>query len=66
MVAVHNLGGEPCTVPLDLDWVPRGTGLVDLLQEGRTELDGGRTEVKLEGYGYRWLRVSPPGDRRIA
>jgi trehalose synthase len=66
MVAVHNLGGEPRTVPLDLDWVPRGTALVDLLQEGRTELDGGRTEVKLEGYGYRWLRVSPPGDRRIA
>ena len=66
MVAVHNLGSEPCTVPLDLSWTEPGTVLVDLLQEGRTELEEGHVEVKLEGYGYRWLRVSLPGDRRIA
>jgi trehalose synthase len=66
MVAVHNLGSEPCTVPLDLSWTEPGTVLVDLLQEGRTELEDGQVEVKLEGYGYRWLRVSAPGDRRIA
>lgn len=62
MLAVHNLSPERCTVPLKLtDCVP-GSRLADLLQEGETELDpDGRVEVAMDGYGYRWLRVMPPG-----
>ena len=40
--------------------------LVDLLEDGRTALDGrGRAEIALDGYGYRWLRLVRPGDRRL-
>ena len=66
-MAVHNLSPEPCTVPLRLDGCESGCLLVDLLQEGVTEVDPqGRTEVVLDGYGYRWLRVVPRGSRRLA
>jgi trehalose synthase len=68
LVAMHNLGPEPCTVPLTLDGCDSGQHLLDLLQDGgRIELDdrGGCTVV-LEGYGYRWLRLASPGGRRLA
>ncbi len=66
-VAVHNLSAEPCTVPLHIPDVPAGTVLHQRLQDGTIELDErGRTELPLEGYGYHWFRVSPPGDRRLA
>ena len=28
--------------------------------------DRGRAEVELEGFGFRWLRVRQPGDRRLS
>jgi trehalose synthase len=66
LVAVHNLGPEPCVVPLRLDGEDGETELVDLLAEGRTRCsDDGSVEVTLEGYGYRWLRVVRPGSRRL-
>jgi trehalose synthase len=66
-VALHNLSPDPCTVPLRLKDQPEGTRLVDQLCDGTTELDGrGRAEVALDGYGYRWLRVIPPGSRRLS
>jgi len=65
-VALHNLGEEAATVPLRLRDVAGGTRLVDQLVDGTVELDDkGRAAIDLEGYGYRWLRVVEPGDRRL-
>ena len=65
-VAIHNLGEEGVTVPLRLRDVAAGTRLVDQLVDGTVDLDDkGRAAVDLEGYGYRWLRVVEPGDRRL-
>jgi hypothetical protein len=66
LVALHNLGPDPATVPLALDDAGEGWHLDDLLFDGSTPLDDeGRCEIALEGYGYRWLRVVRPGDRRL-
>ena len=65
-VTLHNLGKEALAVPLELPDLPEGTCLVDLLCQGTTEVDAkGRAELTLDGYGYRWLRVEPPGSRRL-
>jgi glycosidase len=67
MVALHNLGAEPCMVPVDVGPCEPGTSLVDLLCDGETELDGkGRAEIALEGYGFRWMRVNDPRSRRLS
>ncbi|HKG50927.1 MAG TPA: alpha-amylase family protein [Actinomycetales bacterium] len=66
VVALHNLGAEPVTVPLELDEQEPGTRLIDLLQPGDTVVDnGGGAELTLKGYGYRWLRLDRPGDRQL-
>jgi trehalose synthase len=51
IVAAHNLGDEPITVPLPEDegW----SELVDLLGDDNSPPGG---EITLEPYGYRWLR----------
>jgi trehalose synthase len=65
LVAVHNLGVEPCTVPLRLEGYDAGMRLVDLLADGTTTLDdSGAAEVALDAYGYRWLRLTTD-DRRL-
>jgi trehalose synthase len=66
MVALHNLGPEPRTVPIRLDDCDDSCRLVDLLQAGSTDVDeSGRAELTLDAYGYRWLRLTRPGDRRL-
>ena len=66
MVALHNLGPDPRTVPVTLPDCDDSCELVDLLQDGKTSLDGkGSADLPLDGYGYRWLRVTRPGDRRV-
>ena len=66
LVALHNLTGEPVTVPLAMPDLAPGTRLVDLLCDGQHAIDDkGRTEVPLEAYGFRWLRVVRPDDRRL-
>jgi trehalose synthase len=66
LVALHNAGSDPVTVPLTLDGLEPGTVLIDLLADGSAEPDDqGRMEIDLGGYGYRWLRVTPPGSRRL-
>jgi hypothetical protein len=66
MVAVHNLGAEPRTVPLTLEDCDATHRLVDLLEEGSTPVsDKGAVELAIEGYGYRWLRVVGPDSRRL-
>jgi hypothetical protein len=66
LLAVHNLGAEPRTVPLVLDGCGPSHVLEDLLVTQTTPLgDGGAVELALEGYGYRWLRVVAEGSRRL-
>jgi glycosidase len=68
IVAVHNLSPVSCTVPLTLEDCDSSHRLVDLLQDagGATLDDAGRTEIPMEGYGYRWLRLTSPHSRRLA
>jgi trehalose synthase len=67
VIALHNLSAEPQTVPLTLTGCDEKTRLVDLLCDGSTATDKlGRAEIMLEGYGFRWLRATQPGDRTLA
>ena len=67
VVAVHNLSAEPRELELPL----RDGGADDELtvrdlldQDGPLQpLDGRRLAMKLEGYGYRWLRLKGVGSR---
>ena len=66
IVALHNLSNDPVVVPIELPDAEANWVLVDLLADGRCELDArGRAEVPLDGYGHRWLRVQRPEDRRL-
>jgi trehalose synthase len=66
LVALHNLGPERLTVPVDLGECEPGDRLVDLLDDAEQELPAdGHAELALDGYGYRWLRVVHAGDRRL-
>jgi trehalose synthase len=66
LVALHNLGAESIAVPLTLAGCDESTRLVDLLFDGTTSVDAdGSTEIVLDGYGFRWLRVTSPDDRRL-
>ena len=66
LVAVHNLGPSAVTLPLRVTGTDAVCELVDLLQPGMTPLDRkGECELSLDGYGYRWLRITRPGDRRL-
>ncbi len=66
LVALHNLGSEPRTVPLVLPGCGSSHRLEDLLTVGSTPLaEDGTVELVLDGYGYRWLRVVGPDNRRL-
>jgi hypothetical protein len=67
MVALHNFGADSCMVPVQLEDVPPGCILVDLLDGlSEHELDAkGRNELGLEAYGHRWLRLLRPEDQPI-
>jgi trehalose synthase len=66
LVAVHNLGAEPRTVPLTLADCDASHRLEDLLIPGSTPVsDKGTVELALEGYGYRWLRIVGSDSRRL-
>jgi trehalose synthase len=64
LVALHNLGLDPCVARValgpDLPDDPRFIDLFDADGEVQ-ELTGRDLEVKLEGYGYRWLRFQSAG-----
>ncbi len=67
VVALHNLGEQPCTVVVEVtdpEGVSRAQSLVDLLgDEPDLPLADGRAEVELGRYGHRWLGVSREGIR---
>ena len=66
IVTLHNAAADPVAVPLTLTDLEPGTLLADLLTDGTVEPDDkGRVELPLSAYGYRWLRVTPPGSRRL-
>jgi trehalose synthase len=66
MVALHNFSPNPVSVPLTVPDTDAATRLVDLLGNGDVTLsDTGSTEIELDGYGYRWLRVIAPDSRRL-
>jgi glycosidase len=63
VLAVHNLGAEPCVVRVDTDEAGAGARVEDMLDagEGVIELEGDALELKLEGYAHRWYRLLPGG-----
>ncbi|GAA4162064.1 alpha-amylase family protein [Gryllotalpicola daejeonensis] len=66
MITIHNFGDEDLELDLDLDWVPHGTHLADLFDDHDVDLgEDGTVSLPLEAYGFRWLRISTPGDRRL-
>ena len=66
-MAAHNLDEEPVEVTLRLEDAAPGTGVVDLLGDGATALEeGGALRLRLDRYGYRWLRVGQPGEGALA
>jgi trehalose synthase len=62
VVAAHNLGEQPCVVRLQLGDVPEDGKLDDLLDErGAFQgVEDGSLELKMDGYGFRWLRITTP------
>jgi trehalose synthase len=63
VIAVHNLGKDPVTVPLTIAGEQEGSTLLDLLHDGTTTIgDGGTVELELGGYGFRWLRLHRKDD----
>ena len=62
VVAAHNLGEQPCVVRLQLGDVPEDGKLDDLLDERGAfqNIEDGALELKLDGYGFRWLRITTP------
>jgi trehalose synthase len=64
-VALHNFAERPVTITFELGREPEGSELVDLLGPERIPIDGARTSLELDAYGYRWFRVGRPGDGRL-
>lgn len=65
MVALHNFTSMPTRTRVHVGDVEEGTLLLDLHGPERIPLDAGRVEFELDAYGFRWMRLSPPGDTRI-
>ncbi len=68
LVALHNFASSPRSVSLSLTDVGPETRVVDMLDEKACALDvtDGRLDVDLEGFGFAWLRVVRPGEKRLA
>ena len=63
MIALHNFTEVPIRMRVEIGAVEEGTALLDLHGPDRIAVEPrGRVELELPPYGYRWLRVSPPGD----
>jgi trehalose synthase len=55
----HNLSAEPVETELDLGWDV--AGVEDLLALREHHVERGRLRVRLDGYGYLWLRAVRSG-----
>jgi trehalose synthase len=60
VVVLHNFGGEERTVTLDLGGSGDDGGgtLTDLTADQRYDEPGDGRDVRLAGYGFRWMRLS--------
>jgi glycosidase len=66
MLAAHNFSPDPTTITVSIDGVSQPTRLVDLLRDDSAVTDEtGRLQLSLEGYGFRWLRIVSPGEKRL-
>ncbi|MGF1478216.1 MAG: alpha-amylase family protein [Cyanophyceae cyanobacterium] len=57
VIAVHNLGEQPCTVNLSLSEAET-SHLTDLLTDSYPQPVDDFNRIELEGYGHRWFRIS--------
>jgi maltose alpha-D-glucosyltransferase / alpha-amylase len=65
MVSLHNFSDAAQTVHLKLN-EPGGERLVDLLGGEHSKAgNGGRHEIALDGYGYRWFRLGTADETLI-
>lgn len=61
-IAVHNFAEEASTIELTLPGASENSRLIDLLHDEPTpEPDNGSMRLELEGYAYRWFRLTEPG-----
>jgi trehalose synthase len=62
VLAVHNLGDQPCEVRVQLGDVPEDGRLDDLLDERGAigEIENSALDLKMESYGFRWFRITTP------
>ncbi|WP_314426442.1 alpha-amylase family protein [uncultured Microbacterium sp.] len=66
MLALHNFAEVPVTTSFRVQDEPEGARLVDLLDPAEIALGpDGEVELEVPAYGFRWLRVSRPGDGRV-
>ncbi|MGO4785694.1 alpha-amylase family protein [Cryobacterium sp. W22_MBD10_FK3] len=65
MLAVHNFADAPVELTLALPDVAPGSRLVDMLHNGVTPIDDGEVTLRLDSYGYRWLRITSDADTRL-
>jgi trehalose synthase len=66
VLAVHNVGPEPCRLEIPLDDLEDPgsvTGCDDLLGPERIDLDEPVLPLMVDGYGYRWFRIRRHGHR---
>ena len=67
LVAVHNFSPEPRTVPLALPGLAEGTRLIGMLDDCEpVPNERGEFDLILDGYGYCWLRVLAPDEKRLS
>jgi trehalose synthase len=59
--AIHNL--SPDTVEYELDLGDEVDGVEDLLELRDHRVEGGRLQLRLDGFGYLWLRAVRSGAR---
>jgi trehalose synthase len=66
MFALHNFSANPATCTVSLPELDEEDLLVDLLENGTVlRAEGGTLTIPLEGYGFRWLRLIRPGEKRL-
>ena len=62
IIAVHNFASEPREVQLTLPVAQGERRLTDVFSGEQTPVEGDSLTVSLDGYGYRWLRLTPLDD----
>ncbi len=67
MIMLHNFTDVAVRLKADIGAHEDGTRLLDFDEGTVIDIDGRRrVEFELPAYGHRWMRVSPPGDTRLA